>query len=156
MTEFVPLFQTLLWILFALILILIFRPEIKLLRDVLEQRLRKGSSVEIGPIKIGELRAELDFVREGLNEVNEKVASLFLTTMAPPMYVNLKKLASGEFGPYEVSKGLERELYHLRDIGYIEVASIRAIPKSGTNLSDHVKVTGTGRMFVELRESLEG
>jgi hypothetical protein len=70
------------------------------------------------------------------------------------MYVNLKKLASGNFGQYEISKGLERELYHLRDIGYIKVTSIKAIPKSGENLSDHIEVTETGKMFVELRESV--
>ncbi len=154
MKDFVPLFQTLLWIGFALILILIFRPEIGLLRKVLASRLEGGSEVELGPIKIGKLEAQLSSVRKELSEVNEKITKLFLTTMAPLMYVNLKKLASGNFGSYEISKGLERELYHLRDIGYIKVSSIKAIPESGENLSHYVEVTGTGKMFVELRESV--
>ena len=154
MKDFVPLVQTLLWIGFALILILIFRPEISLLRKVLASRLEGGSEVELGPIKIGKLEAQLSSVRKELSEVNEKIAKLFLTTMSPLMYVNLKKLASGNFGPYEISKGLERELYHLRDIGYISVTSIKSIPKSGESLSDHVEVTETGKMFVELREAV--
>lgn len=89
--------------------------------------------------------------REGLEETNERISELFLTTMAPLMYENLKKLVSGHFGEYQMSKGLERELYHLRDIGYIDVPSIKAIPKNGTDLTEHVKITSTGRQFVELR-----
>jgi hypothetical protein len=45
------------------------------------------------------------------------------------MYVNLRKLASGAFGPYEMSAGLERELYH-------------------------VSITEAGRQFVALREEM--
>lgn len=69
------------------------------------------------------------------------------------MYTNLKKLASGYFGPYEGTRALERELYHLRDIAYIEVDSIHAIPKTGLNLSEHVKITEAGKEFVDLREA---
>ena len=154
MKDFIPLFQTLLWICFALFLILIFRPEINLFRKILAERLKTGSSVELGPIKLGELKAELNSMREELELLNDRVAKLFLTTMAPLMYVNLRKLASGNFGAYEMSKGLEQELYHLRDIGYVEVESIKAVPKSGDNLSDYVRITETGKMFVELRASV--
>jgi hypothetical protein len=154
MQDLIPLLQTLLWICFALVLILVFRPEIKLIREILAKRLKEGGVVEFGPFRMGELKAELNSVREDLQRVNDNVAKLFLTTMAPLMYVNLRKLASGNFGPYEMSKGLEGELYHLRDVGYITVESIKAIPKSGENLSDYVQVTETGKLFVELRGSV--
>src|SRR5215216_6859453 len=150
MKDFVPLFQTLLWIILSLVLILIFRPEVAVVRKILTKRLEEGSSFEIGPVKIGELRAEIKSVRKGLDEINERISQLFLTTMAPLMYENLKKIASGKFGKYQMSKGLERELYHLRDIGYIAVPSIKEIPASGENLSAHVQITSTGQQFIEL------
>jgi hypothetical protein len=37
---------------------------------------------------------------------------------------------------------------HLRDIGYIEVPSVRLIPRSGANLSEHVVFTATRRQFL--------
>lgn len=154
MKDFIPLFQTSLWIILILIIVLIFRQEIALLRRVLFKRLEEGVAVELGPLKIGELRAELKSVRKDLEETNERISKLFLTTMAPMMYENLKKLATGHFGEYTMSKGLERELYHLRDLGYIDVPSIKGIPNNGPNLTEHVKVTSTGRLFVELRESV--
>jgi len=90
-----------------------------------------------------------------LAQINEKVSKLFLLTMSEPMFFNLKKLARREgFGSFEMEEPLQRELYHLRDIGYIEVPAIREIPKSGSNLSEYVKVTGAGREFVELREAM--
>jgi hypothetical protein len=71
------------------------------------------------------------------------------------MYFNLKKIASGNFGPYEIAhwSGLQRELYYLRDIGYIEVDSVSKLPQKGDNLSDCVRITDLGRKFVELREA---
>jgi hypothetical protein len=75
--------------------------------------------------------------------------------MGDAMYTNLKKIASGNFGHYKIQKssGLERELYYLRDIGYIAVNSISNLPKDGDNLSDYVKITKAGKQFVNLRES---
>lgn len=153
MKDFVPLFQTLLWVCLALGVVFIFRKEIALIRKVLANRLVHGASLELGPFKIGELREELDIVRRGLNNANEKISRLFLATISPSMYENLRKLASGRFGSYEMSNPLERELYHLRDVGYIKVESITRIPKHGTNLSDYVQITASGKQFVELREA---
>ncbi|CCH99993.1 hypothetical protein ACQY1Y_21475 [Microcystis ichthyoblabe FBCC-A1114] len=155
MKDFVPLFQTILWISLIFGLVVYLRPELKLLRKVLTKRLESGSSIKVGPLEIGELRDEVRDVRKELSDVNEKVSDLFLTTMSPNMYFNLKKLKSGRFGNYEINKGLKRELYHLRDIGYIEVESITGIPSEGRNLSDHVQITPTGKQFVELRENIE-
>jgi hypothetical protein len=106
---------------------------------------------------------ELKEVRGQIKELAEQVSELFLVTMAPSMYENLKKLASGNFGKYEMSGGLERELIHLRDIGYIENIWLENIwleniwleniPDEGPNLSPYVTVTDVGRRFVHLRES---
>jgi hypothetical protein len=155
MAELVPLFQTTLWIGLILYLIRKLLPELDTIRRVITKRLEAGSLVEVGPIKIGELREEVRGVKEQLSEVNGRVTSLFLTTMAPNMYLNLKKLSSGAFGKYTKTKGLERELYHLRDIGYIEIRSITAIPEEGDDLSQYVAITSTGAQFVELREKIE-
>jgi len=71
--------------------------------------------------------------------------------MSTPMYRNLEKIASGSFGNYVLDDALKRELYHLRDIGYIEVQAIREIPYQGEELSSHVTATVAGRRFVALR-----
>lgn len=153
--QLIPLFQTILWIALILGVLYMFRPEIRLLREEFSRRVRGGGALEIGPLKIGEIREELHSVQRRLDETNERISRLFLITMSEDMYYNLKKLTRSEgFGPYEMCGGLERELFHLRDIGYIEVPYIMRIPKSGGNLSDHVKVTEAGRQFVELREGI--
>ncbi|MGB5620527.1 MAG: hypothetical protein WBM78_27040 [Desulfobacterales bacterium] len=153
--ELVPLFQTLLWIAVIIGMLQVFRPEITLLREELSRRVRRGGALEIGPLKIGELREELHSVKKQLDETNERISKLFLITMSPDMYRNLRKLSRPQgFGDYDLSGGLERELFHLRDIGYIEVPYIKSIPKSGTNLSDFVTITLPGRQFVELREAI--
>jgi hypothetical protein len=155
MKELVPLFQTLLWMTLLVVLVLYFRAEIDHLRKVLIKRLESGSSVKVGPVEIGELRKEVASVRKELSDVNEKISNLFLTTMAPGIYYNLKKLNKGHFGHYNKSRTLERELYHLRNIGYIDVGSISNIPETGQDLSEYVHVTETGKLFVELREMVE-
>ena len=154
MKDWVPLLQTMSWVVLIVIIIVLYRQKISFLLDAITERVVKGSSLKVGPVEIGELKAELSQVRNGLDDVNEKIGKLFLATMAPAMFENLKKLSEGNFGKYEMSTGLERELYHLRDIGYIEVGSIKAIPKSGVNLSDYVVVKPAGRDFVALRKSL--
>lgn len=152
---FVPLFQTFLWICLIVCLISRFQGQLKAFLNALTKRLKAGSSIKVGSIEIGELKKEVKGVRKELSEINEKASGLFLTTMSPNMYFNLRKLNSGNFGHYVKSQGLKRELYHLRDIGYIEVESISALPYEGNNLSDHVKISLTGKQFVELRESVE-
>lgn len=139
--------QTTLWIALILFGILIFR-------EPLRKRLESGARVKLGPFEIGELVNKVDNVEQQVDELQKKVSELFLLTMSEPMYINLRKLNSGKFGKYKMDDALKRELYHLRDIGYIEVAAIRSIPFEGDELSLHIVVTGTGRRFVELRESV--
>lgn len=98
--------------------------------------------------------AKLARVEDKVDKVKEEVdiTKQFLMSMSKPMYDNLRKIASGDFGLYEMPRasGLQRELYHLRDIGYIDAPSIRGIPGNGNNLSDYVKITPIGQKFVNL------
>ena len=143
----VPLLQTLTWVTLIGATILFFRKDIRLLLGETRERIKNGGGFELGPLKLLEQR-----VNEVRGEMD--VAQSFLLSMGDDMYGNLKKLASDDFGPYELHEksGLERELYHLRAIGYIKVRSIRGIPRSGDDLSQHVRATDVGKRFVELRE----
>lgn len=150
-TAFIPLYQTLLWVVVVFGILLVLRKDIVRLRDALVRRVEQGAALDVGPVKFGELRAEIRMVREDLSRVESVVAQLFLATMSEPMFRNLEKFASGNFGPYHLGDALARELYHLRDAGYIQVGSIRQIPQNGPQLSQFVVVTQAGRQFVELR-----
>ena len=152
MKDLIPLIQSLLWIIFSLGIIFFLRKEIRVILNIINERLHSGSEFKIGPVEIGELRSKIDNVEKEVAVVNEKVSKLFLVTMAVPMYNNLKKINTGNFGKFKFSKGLERELYHLRDIGYVDIDSIQAIPEEGEDLSQYVKITEAGKIFVQLRE----
>ncbi len=152
MKDYIPLIQTILWILFSLVILILLRKEIRLILNIVTERLLSGSGFKIGPLEVGELKSKIDIVEKEVASVNENVSRLFLLTMAEPMFNNLKKIKTGRFGKYTFSKGLERELYHLRDIGYIDIESIQAIPKEGEDLSEYVKITDAGKVFVQLRE----
>lgn len=138
-----------------MILWLIFRfsDEIRKLAEIISDRIERGGRIVIGPVVLEEFRQELDTVQKAVISIDSKIAALFMATMSRLMYVNLKKIGSGKFGAYKMSQGLERELYHLRDIGYIAVHSVKAIPTEGGNLSEYVQITPTGKQFMELREA---
>ncbi len=146
--EIVPLLQALVWPFFILALLFYFKDAIKILRMEIQKRLRSGEGIELGPIKLLERKVEAV-------ELKVDIAKSFVLSMGDDMYKNLKKISSGNFGSYEIDKdsGLWRELYHLRDIGYIEVSAIRSLPKKGANLSQYVIITEVGKKFVELREN---
>jgi hypothetical protein len=112
------------------------------------------------------IQAKLRYLEAGLSEAQaeieankEKIDNLFLLSMGPALYTNLKKIASGHFGKYHKPNdgGLEHELRHLRNIGYIEIKdnSISKIPEYGEKLSEYVWATETGKDFVTLRELIE-
>ena len=143
--DYLPLIQTFLWVALILFGVLVFRKP-------LVERIKEGASLKIGPVEFGALEKKVDDVKKEVSDLSDKVANVFLFAMPDSMYANLKKLGSGRFGKFEMSMGLERELYHLRDMGYIQVGSIRAIPHEGDNLSDHVRITGIGQRFLELRD----
>jgi len=102
-----------------------------------------------------DIRAQIDSVHIRLDEMSRKVSELFLSTMSLAMYQNLRKVVNPPFGPYVMSRGLRRELEHLRTIGYVEIGSIAQIPGEGPDLSVYVRRTEAGRQFVQLREEME-
>jgi hypothetical protein len=146
----VPLFQSVVWVALIAWLFYYFRQDIQLLRRELQKRIESGEQLEFGPVKLQKIEQKVAIVEKDVN-----ITKQFLLSMSKPMYDNLVKIASGNFGTFKIDKGsgLQRELYHLRDIGYVQVHSIRHIPDEGTNLSDYVKITPIGKKFVELRES---
>lgn len=157
MKEYVPLIQTVLWMLLILSGALIMRPELRELRKALVERLKSGGSVKVGPFELGEVKRELAEVRNEVNDLHSRISRLFLLAMSDNMFKNLRKLASGRFGEFEKSAGLDRELRSLRELGYVRAPGphgIGGIPPRGENLSDFVEVTDAGRQFVQLRDEL--
>lgn len=103
----------------------------------------------------GKLESKINSIGKKVSTTKARTDKLVLLSMSKSMYDTLKKLAAGSFSPYQISDVLERELYHLKDIGYIEVGRIRDIPYEGNNLSEYLKVTDSGKQFIELRKSVE-
>jgi len=103
---------------------------------------------------LDETRSSVQATDAAVESVNRKLDTLFALSISDWQYQNLEKLTSGRFGPYVRSMGLENDLRHLRNHGYVEVPSVRDLPDTGEELCDYVAVTDTGRLFVELRQSL--
>ncbi|PMB21563.1 hypothetical protein [Fischerella thermalis] len=109
------------------------------------------------------LTFDRDKIDNKINSLNKKLSTtknradkIFLLTIPESMYKTLQKINSGNYGNYDLTAKLERELYHLRDIGYIEdTKEIRDIPYEGNNLSNYVKITALGKQYIELRKSIE-
>lgn len=154
LSGWVPFLQSLLWVTVIVAFAVCFRSNVRVIVESIAKRCEAGASVEIGPLKLRELRRDLDVVQRRVDDISNLTARLFLTTMSKPMYGNLTKLCDG-FGSYVKNGGLKRELYHLRDIGYVDIESIGGIPIEGRQLSDYVTVTEAGRGFVRLRRQVE-
>jgi hypothetical protein len=98
-----------------------------------------------------------------LNGINKKIGTsksridkLVLLSMSKSAYDTLKKISSGTFGAYKMSENVERDIYFLLDLGYINsVEKIRNIPYEGSNLSEYLKITDVGKQFIDLRKSVE-
>jgi hypothetical protein len=104
-------------------------------------------------------KAELEVLQKKTNENRRAITDLILLSMGDDAYLNLRKLATGAFGPFKkpLHMGLEMELYHLRNLGYVvlnkkKAPSIHEIPESGDELSDYIEVTDAGKKYIELRE----
>ena len=105
---------------------------------------------------------QLEVLQKKISENEQAIVDLILLSMGRDAYYNLTKLTrSHGFGPYEKEHfmGLETELYHLRNLGYVDLnkekaRSIYDIPESGDQLSDYISVTSDGRKYIELREQL--
>jgi hypothetical protein len=115
-----------------------------------------GMSAQLRTVKQGlaETKKEVQVAQENVVKTNERLDGLFALSLSDWQFVNLQKLASGNFGQFVRSLGLENDLRHLRNHGYIEAASVRDVPNSGEELCDYVRVTNAGRSFLRFRESL--
>jgi hypothetical protein len=69
--DYVPFFQTFLWIILFLVVALVFRKFINLILSTIVDRLKHGSSFKAGPLEVGEKLSQLDYIPQ--NEV--KIAS---------------------------------------------------------------------------------
>jgi Tfp pilus assembly protein PilN len=56
------------------------------------------------------IRAELQPLREKIDETKRRIDELFLLSMSGDMFLNLEKLESGRFGYFRKGEGLDREL----------------------------------------------
>lgn len=109
------------------------------------------------------LTLDRDKIENKINSLNKKMTTtknrvdrLYILSMPESMYKTLQKINSGDYGNYDLSAKLERELYFLRDLGYIdEIEEIRDIPYKGNNLCNYVRITAAGKQFLELRKSIE-
>ena len=72
----IPLLQTVAWVALALYLVRYFRPEVVLLRKVLNQRLEGGGMVRIGQLELGVLQKEVQGVTRELGDLNARVSEL--------------------------------------------------------------------------------
>jgi hypothetical protein len=111
--------------------------------------------LKVGPFEFGELKERVNAVESRVDNLSDRVSRAFLVAMSQPMFRNLVMLETGHFGHYQMNGGLERELRHLRDVGYVEVESIRDIPHVGEDLSQYVRITREGRNFIALRRELD-
>jgi hypothetical protein len=106
--------------------------------------------------KIRDVERKVETTKQEIKKTEQKIDKLFAYTMSPSMATNLRKVAAGNFGHFRNSSGLQRELRHLRDIGYIDVkGNLGDLPDEGNELSDFVTATPTGKDFLALRESME-
>lgn len=103
--------------------------------------------------------AKLDKLQTKTSENEKTLANVLLLSMGDDAYRNLRKLADGTFLEFEKPHymGLETELYHLRNLGYVRLnegnaRSIFEIPEKGPRLLDYVSVTDKGRKYLELRD----
>lgn len=110
-------------------------------------------------LSFGSFRAELEVLQKKTSENERAITDLILLSMGDDAYLNLRKLATGAFGPFKKPPhmGLEMELYHLRNLGYVvlnkkKAPSIHEIPESGDELSDYIEVTEAGKKYIALRD----
>ncbi len=132
-------------LLFAIILIAFLLFLLPRLDDVISMTFDRGS-----------FENKINGVNKKIGTAKTRVDKLILLSMSKPTYETLKKINSGNFGAYKMSESLERDVYHLLDLGYINsIEKIRSIPYEGNNLSEYLKVNDTGKQFIDLRKSVE-
>jgi hypothetical protein len=101
-----------------------------------------------------------------LHDQGERIDELYLLSMSDEAFGQLRKIASGNFGPYWVDPdmryGLGPELNYLKMLGFIRfdgdpaVPDVRELPKGDQpQLSRYVAVTDHGHEFIRRRLQAE-
>jgi prokaryotic YEATS domain len=62
--DYVPLFQTLIWLAFISIFFVIFKQRLRAIISILVHRIKQGSSIKAGPIEIGEELKNMDYANQ--------------------------------------------------------------------------------------------
>ena len=95
----------------------------------------------------------LDDIQRQLHATVARIERLL--TMPVSMFINLSKLASGRFGPFQLTPTFAAELSHLRNLGYVNGVAVEALPAAGNELSEFLHATAAGRDFATLRDSVQ-
>jgi hypothetical protein len=62
--DYVPVLQTLVWIIFIILVFITFRKQFKDIFAIIRKRIEKGSSFKAGPFEIGEELKNLDYAKQ--------------------------------------------------------------------------------------------
>jgi hypothetical protein len=71
--DYVPFFQTFLWIILLLVIAFVFRNFINLILSTIVERLRQGSSFKAGPLEVGEKLSKLDYIPQNETKIATSV-----------------------------------------------------------------------------------
>lgn len=105
--------------------------------------------------KLRAVEQKAEMAEQSVKNAEKKIDQLVAFSMSESLFSNLQKLATGNFGRARVDDGFQRELRHLRNLGYITVKGyIRDIPGETERLSEYIDVTPIGKEFIGLRESM--
>jgi hypothetical protein len=107
---------------------------------------------DISVLKFGKEGFEAEMVRtEIVGEVLSEVDQLFVRTMSESICARLQLLDGNEPVDYVLDDALQRQVYYLENLGYIEVSPELSLHDSGADLRSRIKVTNSGRNFLDLR-----
>jgi hypothetical protein len=112
--------------------------------------------------KFQKLEAQAKQLEEKIDNSRDRIDNLFIGAMSPLALNNLRKIASGNFGPYFLGPGLQWQLLYFASLEYIlfKCRGIDEIPQNGhepkeLNLSDYVEISTIGQEYLALRELID-
>ena len=107
---------------------------------------------DISVLNLSKEGAQIEMIRDEMDEVLSKVDRLFALAMSEPLYKRLLSLTGGEPCNYKLDEDLRRQLYYLVDIGCIEFTPT-PLPTGDQveDLRSYAKVTKIGKDFIEVR-----
>lgn len=73
MSEYIPLFQTVIWAILIFAAFRYLKSDLERLRDGLAKRLESGSPVKVGPIELGELKNEIKEIKSEVRDTKKVV-----------------------------------------------------------------------------------